>query len=227
MATADDALNVARSRLGSGPDEFVRWYGSGATTSTPWCAIFQSWVLTSVGLSTHYAWVSGLFDAYRSEGRTFAPTDAQAGDLVAFDYDGGGSRAYDHIAIVEVVEFDATGRPMALVCVDGNWANRVQRVRRWFDRPGYQGGIAEIARPTYTSNPQPSPEGDEVKQLIVWDSNGTAWHCCGNTRVGLTSLDQYNILKFLGVQELQGPNDLLLQTLAIVPRNGGTHTPGN
>lgn len=216
MATADDALNVARAQLGKGPDEFCAWYP--APIGTAWCCIFQSWVLSQVGIPTHYAWVSGLFDFYRANGRTFAPREAQPGDLVAFDYDGGGPRAYDHIAMVEYVDGDS------IVCIDGNWANRVQRVRRYFDRPGYQGGIAEIARPTYFTPPTPTPGDDDVKPYILW-SNGTAWHCFGNTRVGLTDLKQYNVLRFLGVEDLGEVPDLLA-SLAIVPRNGGTHTPG-
>lgn len=154
MATADDALNVARSYLGEGPRRFTDWYP--ASTSTPWCCIFQSFVLTQVGLPTHYAWVSGLFDAMRAEGRTFAPYEAQPGDLVAFDYSGNdGAAAYDHIAMVEYVGTDAGGAYM--VCIDGNWANSVMRVKRYFGRSGYGGGIAEIARPYYSAPAPPAP----------------------------------------------------------------------
>ena len=91
MATADDALNAARSYLGEGPQRFWDWYP--APAGTAWCCIFQSYVLTQVGIPTHYAWVSGLFDFYRSQGRTLAPYQAQPGDLVAFDYDGNGASA--------------------------------------------------------------------------------------------------------------------------------------
>lgn len=153
MATADEALDFARSFMGEGPQRFIDWYP--ASYGTPWCCIFQSYVLTFSGAQdTHYAWVSGLFDAMRAQGRTFAPFAAQPGDLVAFDYDGGGRNNYDHIAMVEFVGTDDGGA--FLVCVDGNWGNRVTRVKRYFGRDGYGGGIAEIARPFY-STPAPPP----------------------------------------------------------------------
>lgn len=215
MATADDLLSVARSYLGEGPDRFTGWYP--APSSTPWCCIFVSFCASQVGIPTHYAWVSGLFDQMRAEGRTLAPRDAQPGDYVAFDYDGGGPRAYDHIAIVESVD------ERGIVAVNGNWQNRVQRVLHRWDRPGFPGGIAEIARPPL-SIPDPSPEEDNVKPYILWQ-NGTAWHCFGNTRVGLTDLDQYHALRFIGVEDL-GEIPHLLASLAIIPRNGGTFTPG-
>ena len=222
MATAEDALNVARSRLGAGPDEFCAWYP--APIGTAWCCIFQSWVLSSVGIPTHYAYVTYLFNEYRDAGRTLDPRDAQPGDLVAFDYDGNGARAYDHIAMVEHNDGDS------LVCIDGNWANRVARVRRYFGAFGFAGGIAEAARPTYFT-PQPSPEEDDdmAKSAIIWDRKGAAWHVCGNTRVGLANLDEVNVLKFLGVPEVYPPNDgteSWLSACAIIPRNGGVYTPG-
>lgn len=167
MPTADDALNVARSYLGEGPQRFTDWYP--ASTSTPWCCIFQSYVATRIGLPTHYAWVSGLFDAMRAQGRTTTNTrTATPGAYVAFDYDGGGASAYDHIAMVEYVETDPSGNPTALVCLNGNWENRVQRVRHQFDRSGYAGGIAEIAFPLY-DNPTPTPEEDTMRDAIIRD----------------------------------------------------------
>jgi len=218
MATAEDALNLARAQLGKGPDEFCAWYP--APIGTPWCAIFQSWVLSSVGIPTHFAYVTYLFDLYRAQGRTFAPREAQPGDLVAFDYDGGGPGAYDHIAMVEYVDGDS------LVCIDGNWANRVQRVRRWFDRPGFAGGIAEIARPTWFT-PQPSPEEDDMKAVILVDArDGKAWHCYGNSRVYLSHPDQMQALNFLGIQTINPAPAAWIDALAIVPRNGGISTPG-
>ena len=164
MATADDALNLARAQLGKGPQQFIAWYP--AAYGTPWCMIFQSWVLTFSGAQdTHYAWVSGFFDAMRAEGRTLAPYMAQPGDLVAFDYDGRGRNNYDHVAMVESVDLDAG----TMTCIDGNWQNRVQRVRRSFYTGGYAGGIAEIARPFYTTPPiPPTPiiEDDMARRFI-------------------------------------------------------------
>lgn len=164
MATAEDALGAARSFLGEGPNRFCDWYP--APIGTAWCAIFQSYVLSQVGIPTRFAWVSGGFDQYRAEGRTFAPYAAEPGDLVAFDYDGGGRNNYDHVAIVETVERDAQGVPTALVAINGNWQNQVQRVRHRFNAGGFSGGIAEIARPAYTTAPTPAPTTKGSHEMI-------------------------------------------------------------
>lgn len=47
---------------------------------------------------------------------------------------------------------------------------------------------------------QPAPQEDEdVAVILVDPRDGTHWHCAGNTRVRLTTKDQVNALKFLGV----------------------------
>lgn len=221
MATADDALNVARSYLGEGPDRFIQWYP--APNGTAWCCIFQSYVASQIGIPTHYAWVSSLFDKYRSERRTFAPREAQPGDLVAFDYDGSGPSSYDHIAMVESVD------DRGITAINGNWTNKVCRVLHRWDTPGYSGGIAEIARPPYAVAPQPSPEEDEMKSVVILGKDGTYWHVFGNTRVALSSVDEVNLLAFLGAQVINDRNDGTehwLHACAIIPRNGGINTPG-
>ena len=224
MATREETLNVARSFLGEGPDRFVRWYP--APLGTPWCAIFQSYVLTATGQPLRYAYVTYMFNAYRNEGRCSTDTrSAQPGDLVAFDYDGGGRNNYDHIAIVESLGRDSGGDFM--VCIDGNWQNRVQRVKRYFDRSGYGGGIAEIARPFYSSpTPTPTPDGDDsdMKSVIMIDHRYNpprAFHACGNSKVALTRWEQVTTLQFLGVQLVDPAPADWLDALATLPRNDG------
>ena len=123
-------------------------------------------MLTDAGIPTHFAWVSGLFDQYRAQGRTFAPHEAQPGDLIAFDYDGSGPSSYDHIAMVESVT-DA-----GIVAINGNWTNKVCRVLHRWNGTGYEGGIAEIARPAYASapvpTPKPTPQPSEEDNVNVW-----------------------------------------------------------
>lgn len=214
MATADDALNVARGELGNAPDKYWGWYP--APAGTAWCCIFQSWVLTSVGIPTHVAWVSGLFDQYRAEGRTFAPFQAQPGDLVAFDYDGGGPSSYDHIAMVEHV--DLVGG--FIVAINGNWSGKVSRVRHDLGASGFAGGIAEIARPSYSS-PQPSEEDDDMKSVLLVDrrqSPAPVWHAFGNTKVHLTSQEQVDTVKFLGAQVVDPAPPAWVDALATLPR---------
>jgi len=160
MATADEVLNLSRSHLGEGPQAFWAWYP--APAGTAWCCIYQSKILSDSGIPTHYAWVSGLFDFYRSQGRTFAPREAQPGDLIAFDYDGNGPSSYDHIAMVESVNSDG------IVAINGNWTNKVCRVLHRWNGSGYEGGIAEIARPAYTAAPQPNPTPAGDDDVNVW-----------------------------------------------------------
>ena len=148
MPTVDEVLDLERSFLGEGGERFWAWYP--AAPGTAWCCIFQSYCLTGIGIPTHYAWVSALFDQYRSEGRnTYDIRSAQPGDLIAFEWNStpGG---YDHIAMVESV--DANG----VTAINGNVnGSRVQRL--W--HPFNGGGIAEIARPEYTTPIPPQPIG--------------------------------------------------------------------
>lgn len=221
MATAEETVAFARSFLGEGPKRFTDWYP--ASVTTPWCAIFQSFCLSATGQPVHYAWVSAMFDQYRSQGRTRANIrDAQVGDLVAFDYDGGGSRAYDHVAMVESVALDGSG----LICINGNWQNRVQRVLHRWDRSGFAGGIAEIAVPYYTQIPTPpNPDGDDdVKSIMLMDRRfnpARVYHACGNSKVALTDWSQVEMLKFLGVELVDPAPASWLDALAVLPRNDG------
>lgn len=220
MATVDETLNVARSFLGEGPQRFTNWYP--ASQTTPWCAIFQSYVLTMTGQPLRFAWVSGMFDAYRQQGRCSTDVrSARAGDLVAFDY-GEPNGGYDHIAMVEAVALDGSG----LVCINGNWQNRVQRVLHRFDRSGYAGGIAEIARPFYsTPTPTPTPDEDnEMKSVIMFDHRynpARGFHACGNSKVALTDMSQVRMLQFLGVETVDPAPAEWLDALATLPRNDG------
>lgn len=219
MATKEATLNFARSFLGEGPQRFCAWYP--APNTTPWCAIFQSYVLTFTGQPLRYAYVSYMFNAYREQGRcTTDVRSAQQGDLVAFDYDGGGRNNYDHVAMVESVT------PDGLVCIDGNWQNRVQRVFRRFDRSGYAGGIAEIARPFYTNpTPTPTPDGDDdMKSIVLIDHRYNpprGYHATGNTKVALTAWEQVQMLQFLGVEVIDPAPASWLDALAVLPRNEG------
>lgn len=154
MATVDEVLNIERSFLGEGGQRFWAWYP--AAPGTAWCCIFQSYCLTAAGIPTHFAWVSGLFDQYRSEGRnSYDIRTAQPGDLIAFEWNStpGG---YDHIAMVESV--DATG----VTAINGNVnGSRVQRL--W--HPFNGGGIAEIARPSYETPVPPTPPESKANMV--------------------------------------------------------------
>ena len=211
MATAQELLQIEASYLGEGGSRFWDWYP--AQPGTPWCAIFQSYCLSSAGIPTHYAWVSGLFDAYRQEG-LWTSTDirlAVPGDLVAFEW-GNTPGGYDHIAMIESVE------PNGCWTLNGN-VNHSQVARLFFAFDG--GGMAELARPPY--DPEPSPE-EEMRTVIMIDRRQTpapAYHACGVTKVWLSEQSQVDFLVAIGVQVIDPAPPAWLDSLATLPRNQG------
>lgn len=207
MPTVDEVLNLERSFLGEGGDRFWAWYP--AAPGTAWCCIFQSYCLSGIGIPTHYAWVSALFDQYRSEGRnSYDIRTAQPGDLIAFEWNStpGG---YDHIAMVESV--DANG----VTAINGNVnGSRVQRL--W--HPFNGGGIAEIARPAYDT-PTPSPEEDDVKDALIRDPRDGAIYRItqpGNIAVHLDA-DAYASAVQSGIPMIGDVSPAILGNFGLVP----------
>jgi hypothetical protein len=207
MATVDEVLNIERSFLGEGGQRFWDWYP--AAPGTAWCCIFQSYCLTAAGIDTHYAWVSGLFDAMRAQGRnSYDIRTAQPGDLIAFEWNStpGG---YDHIAMVESVDADG------VMAINGNVnGSRVQRLWHSFN----SGGIAEIARPTY-STPTPSPEEDDVKDALIRDPrDGAVYRITqpGNIAVHLDA-DAYASAVQSGIPMIGNVDPAILGNFGLVP----------
>jgi len=207
MATVDEVLNIERSFLGEGGQRFWDWYP--AAPGTAWCCIFQSYCLTAAGIDTHYAWVSGLFDAMRAQGRnSYDIRSAQPGDLIAFEWNStpGG---YDHIAMVESVDADG------VMAINGNVnGSRVQRLWHSFN----SGGIAEIARPTY-STPSPSPEEDDVKDALIRDPrDGAVYRITqpGNIAVHLDA-DAYASAVQSGIPMIGNVDPAILGNFGLVP----------
>jgi len=160
MPTVDEVLDLSRSQLGNLPNQYWDWYP--IAYGSAWCCVYQSWVLTHAGIDTHYAWVSAIFDHYRDLGRnTYDIRSAQPGDLIAFEWDGTGQNSYDHIAMVESV--DGNG----VTAINGNWGGHVTRA--WHSFNG--GGIAELARPEYSTQPTPTPpnrlEDEDMKRYLL------------------------------------------------------------
>lgn len=114
MATVEQALNVARGELGYsrwtdpqagtkyGRDYATRHGAYFGTSGVPYCAMFVTWVLRQVGMTPpggDFAYVPSGINAARNLGRLIAQANAQAGDLVCFDWDGDGIA--DHVGFVE------------------------------------------------------------------------------------------------------------------------------
>jgi hypothetical protein len=58
-----------------------------------------------------------------------------------------------------------------------------------------------------------------MKAVILVDPrDGKQWHAFGNTKVHLTSMDQVNFLKFMGVQQVDKAPVVWIDALATIPR---------
>jgi hypothetical protein len=208
VTTAQQVLDFEGARLGQGGDETWGWYP--LSRGTAWCCAFQSMALTSCGIPTHYAWVSALFDDYRSQGRNFYDIrTAQPGDLVAFEW-GSTAGGYDHVAmIIGLTESGAWTR-------NGN-VNGSKIADLWFPFDG--GGMAEIARPPYTNPPEPE---EEMKSILLVDRRKTpapVYHAFGNTKVWLSKQEQVDLIRFFGAETVDPAPAAWLDALATLPRN--------
>lgn len=126
MATRADIIRVAKSQVGysrwSDPEsgtKYGRWYANAvgnsvfASSGVPYCDMFVSWVLSSVGIAWRSAYVPGRENEARQRGVLIDKWNVRPGDLVTFDWQGDGES--DHIGIV-------TGAPVGnqVWTVEGN-----------------------------------------------------------------------------------------------------------
>lgn len=95
---------------------------------------------------------------------------------------------------------------------DAQPQDRSDAFARHPDRPALEALLlSEIAA---IIGPPPEPEDDEVKPVIVRDPrNGQMWHVFGNTRYPLRSMDEVNVLTFLGVRVVTDGGDALVNWL--------------
>ncbi|MBR2681843.1 MAG: CHAP domain-containing protein [Atopobiaceae bacterium] len=117
MATADDVLRIAAGEVGysrwDDPEtgtKYGRWYesevdGPGGydygANDVPYCAAFTSWVFDQANTSAAGlpgAYCPAMLAAAVAAGATVDPRQAQAGDIVYYDWDGDGES--DHVGIV-------------------------------------------------------------------------------------------------------------------------------
>lgn len=158
MSSAESVLSIARGEIGysrwNDPEngtKYGRWYASLVGSSyygengVPYCAMFASWCFNQAG-----ATCSGLPGAYcptmlqeaQNAGRTINKYDAQPGDVIYFNWDGG---EVDHVGIVE------KNLSSYVQTIEGNTGNGevLRRTRSWDT-------IAGIVRPDWGVVSQPS-----------------------------------------------------------------------
>ena len=138
-------VNVARTQIGTkekGNNDtgYGRWYGM---NNQPWCAMFVSWVYDQAGLSKKIAASTKKGFAscdiglkwFAKQGKLVPVGQAQAGDLVFFQFDNDSQP--DHIDIIE----ENKSKRKILICIEGNTSS---------DNKGSQsngGGVYRKKRP--------------------------------------------------------------------------------
>lgn len=185
MASHDDVLKVARNEIGysrwTDPQQgtkYGRWYAQITGSSyygangVPYCAMFVSWVFDQAGASC-----AGLPEAYcpyiinkaRSAGRIISSKyDAQPGDVILFDWDGGES---DHVGIVEkncgsyvqTIEGNTSGGSSGS---QSNGGGVYRRTRDW-------SAVACVVRPEFSQAAGSTTTNDLIDVDGYWGSKTT------------------------------------------------------
>lgn len=127
MATRADIVRVAKGEIGysrwadkENGTKYGRWYARAvgndmfAASGVPYCDMFVSWVLSTVGIEWRSAYVPGREAEARARGVLVDKWDVRPGDAVTFDFDGAGIA--QHIGIVDVPPNSAG----VLYTIDGN-----------------------------------------------------------------------------------------------------------
>lgn len=174
MGCVNDVLRIAQGEIGynryNDPEtgtKYGRWYAQQVNNSyfgqngVPYCAMFASWVLTQAGVSCAGfigAYCPTMYNAAKAAGRVRTnKQDAQPGDIVYFDWNGG---VVDHVGIVEK-NFGGYLQTIEGNTSSANNANGGQvarRTRNW-------GCITAVVTPYYdgqTSAPIPAPPAGNV-----------------------------------------------------------------
>jgi cell wall-associated NlpC family hydrolase len=97
LTAARGQLGVKESPAGSNRVKFSAWYG----LVGPWCAMFVSWAYAQAGSKLRYAYVPYIVAdarAGRNGLQVVSYAQAQPGDLVCYDWDGG---VADHVGLLE------------------------------------------------------------------------------------------------------------------------------
>lgn len=127
MATRADIIRVAKGEIGysrwadeENGTKYGRWYARAvgndmfAASGVPYCDMFVSWVLSTVGIAWRSAYVPGREAEARQRGALIDKWDVRPGDAITFDFDGAGIA--QHIGIVDVPPSQAG----ILYTIDGN-----------------------------------------------------------------------------------------------------------
>ena len=209
------ALRAAASQIGyyapNDPEpgsKYGRWAADqlnqawlrGPSTSVWWCMIFASWAVYTTGgklpggISFNTDFTIGHA---RSEGRLVAHGDAQPGDLIIYNWDGGGT---DHVGILEkvisggvqTIEGNTSGSNGGSQSAGNgvwrrtrSWGSVAAIVRHYYTAVGGGGGASKPATSTPAPTPTPtaSPVADgywgaattRALQKVLGTTQSSAW----------------------------------------------------
>lgn len=182
MATVNDVLNVARSQIGysrwNDPQPgtiYGRWYAEltdssyFGTSGVPFCAMGASWTFAQANATCSGfpgAYCPTMLSTARSQDKVLGnKRDAQPGDVVYFDWDGG---VVDHVGIVEINQ----GNHLQTIEFNTGNGQVLRRTRDWK-------WVAAVVRPDYdgVSNPNPAPSipqsSDQINEDGWWGPKTT------------------------------------------------------
>ena len=195
MSNANKVLEIARNELGydrfTDPQpgtKYGRWYADlvgdkyFGLSGVPYCAMFVTWVFDQAkakcaGLPGAYT--PTMLNAAKSQGRVRGnKRDAQPGDNVYFNWDGG---VVDHVGIVEV------NFGNYLQTIEGNTNNGkvARRTRSWNTVEGIvvpDWGIVTPSAPVQGETPKPNNNG-YIDEDGWWgpDTTGKFQHAMGTS----------------------------------------------
>lgn len=191
MTTAKNVLKIAAGEIGysrwNDPEQgtkYGRWYAQKtkqtyyAANGVPYCAMFVSWVLDKAGgqvTGFPNAYCPSILQTARNANLTLSnKKNAQAGDIVLFNWDGG---VVDHVGIVEA------NKGSYIQTIEGNTSNGAKgsqgngglvarRTRAWsvvaaIIRPRYNG--ADVAKNATSQKGALAVDGIlGVKSVSAW-----------------------------------------------------------
>lgn len=164
MGTAKQAVEYAKSQIGvssgRGYWKIVRGYESDAD----WCAIFDSAILIKTHTNCVYFPNNFAFDRRDMSvigDRWVDKYELQEGDMVSFDFDGGGEYGGDHVGIV--VKRYGRGDYQT---VEGNCGKQVKTKHRTVSDDGIIGGIRPYYDPeVFTDVDSSTPHYADIKWM--------------------------------------------------------------
>lgn len=132
MTVREKLLDLARSQLGVaepyGDDKYLQWFnkvtGSKVPMTTPWCCVFVSWCLDTLGavqLVKPFASCTQMTNWFKRQGRWYprGKYTPVPGDIIMYDWDASGDS--DHVGLVETVTKNA------VTTIEGNYSDMVKR----------------------------------------------------------------------------------------------------